>query len=128
MPRKRVLDNGHEANRAVRTAPSGDDGGAGRVSSVPHLQTVERSEETAGRAFQELLERDDGWLRCIPAGEGKLSYFKWKFNRGQHSGKYVMYVANFYDWVDGICGLVEKLDAVDKGLRNPAQDTFYDPR
>ncbi len=128
MPRKRVLDNGHEENRAVRTAKTGFDVGASRLSGLPGLPEKSHSEDAASRAFQGLLERTDGWLRCIPAGEGKLSYFKWKFSDGPHKGKYVMYVAHFYNWVDGICGLAEKVEEVDRGVRRPAQDTFYDPR
>lgn len=128
MPRGKKVDDGHEENRAVRTAAASADGGNGGVPGVPVVQEKRYSEEAASRAFQGFLERTDGWLRCIPAGEGKLSYFKWKFSSGQHKGKYVMYVAHFYDWVDGMCGLEEKLDEVDRGVRKPALDTFYDPR
>lgn len=39
-----------------------------------------------------------------------------------------MYVAHYTGWIDGILGLVEKLDEVDREVRRPAMDTFYDPR
>lgn len=74
------------------------------------------------------MARVDGWLRCIPAGEGKLSYFKFKFSSGEHKGKYVMYVCGPGGWTEGILGLADKLAEVDDGVRRPAQDTFYDPR
>jgi len=128
MPRRKTVDDGHETNRNARVGTLAVGGSSAGVYGVPGIPTISRSEEQAGRAFQELLERTDGWLRGIPAGDGKLSYFKWKFNSGPHTGKYVMYVAHGFDWVDGICGLLEKLEAVDRGERRPALDTFYDPR
>lgn len=128
MPRKKKDSYALAEDGSGRLTPVRGDGLGNLLPPVPGVQTTNRSEDAAARAFQALLERTDGWLRCIPAGEGKLSYFKWKFSSGPHTGKYVMYVAHFYDWVDGIQGIADKVDEVDRGVRKPAQDTFYDPR
>lgn len=128
MPRGKATLNGHAANGHVRNPAAGPDSGDDSLASVPGLPSGQSRIEAAAGAFLELLARDDGWLRCVPAGEGKLSYFKWKFSSGQHKGKYVMYVAGPTGWTDGILGLAEKLAEVDDGVRKPAQDTFYDPR
>lgn len=98
------------------------------LERVFSLQTEQGRLDAASFAFQSLLARTDGWLRCIPSGHGKQNYFKWKFNTGQHSGKYVMFVSEYSDWVSGIMGLFYKLEEVDEGMRKPAHDTFYDPR
>lgn len=103
-------------------------GGNGSVPGISDVQASSDRAVAAGLAFGELLLRSDGWLRCVPAGDGKLSYFKWKFSSGPHKGRYVMYVAHYTGWIDGILGLVEKLDEVDREVRRPAMDTFYDPR
>lgn len=94
------------------------------VPSVPSVQAREDRTYAASLALQHFLLRTDGWLRLIPAGEGKQSYYKWKFTAGQWRGYYVMYVATFADWCDGILGLEEKLADVDAGLRRPARDTY----
>lgn len=128
MPRGKRADDGHETNRAVRAATPGADGGGSSIPSVPYLQAEPGRVEAAACAFLELMARTDGWLRCIPAGEGKVNYFKWKFSSGEHKGKYVMYVGHGQDWTGSILGLAEKLAEVDAGVRRPALDTFYDPR
>lgn len=109
-------------------APVRVDGGGDGVPSVPSVQTGEDRTGPASWAFQQLLLRTDGWLRVVPAGEGKLTYFKWKYSSGRHKGKYVMFVAAYTDWCGGLLGLFEKVEEVDLGTRAPAQDTFYDPR
>jgi hypothetical protein len=98
------------------------------MAGLSSLQASIGRDQQASLAFGELLQRNDGWLRCIPCGEGKVNYFKWKFNAGTHAGKYVMFVGIGSDWITSILGLVDKLDDVDAGLLRPAHDTFYDPR
>lgn len=128
MPRGKRADDGHEENRAVRAAPVGIDGGYGGLAGVSSVSTGAARSTAAGETFQWLLARTDGWLRCIPAGDGKQNYFKWKFSSGPWAGHYVMYVSAAGDWSGGIIGLADKLIAVDEGRKRPAHDTFYDPR
>ena len=110
------------------TAVNGSADYPGGVASVSTVQATTGRIVEAGFRFAQILNRDDGWLRCIPGADGKVNYFKWKFNSGAHSGKYVMFVGVADDWCSSIIGLSDKLSAVDDGLLKPAHDTFYDPR
>jgi len=128
VPRSKKYDDGHETNRNARPGEAVVDRGVDGFPSLSSLSSIEARLNAASLRFVQLLARTDGWLRVIPAGEGKLSYFKWKFSSGEHKGKYVMYVANGADWTDGMLGIYEKIVDVDHGVRKPALDTFYDPR
>lgn len=78
-------------------------------------------------AFTTLVHRDDGWLRVIPAGDGKQAYAKWKFTLGKHAGCYVMVTCSEYDVLDILMMLVHQLDKVDAGRHKPTVDKYYDP-
>lgn len=128
MPRRKT-----ELNRNAFIGANGTDtaAAASSVDGVPSLSELSAGNdrtELARFALDALLLRSDGWLRLIPAGEGKLSYYKYKYATGPHRGKYVMYVAPYNNWVEGVLGLFEKVAEVDQGNRKPAMDTFYDPR
>lgn len=124
MPRRKkenlaLAEDGNGGLTLVRV-----DDSPSRVESVPGVQDSEGRAELAGFAFSALLLRNDGWLRVIPCGDGKLNYFKWKYNRGQHRGKYVMFVGAYSDWSGGLLGLYEKVTEVDTGTRKPALDSY----
>lgn len=128
MAVKKTGGDEYEAKRkpgAGKVAAGSDNGSIPSVSGVPSFSS---REEAASIIFRSLLQRTDGWLRCIPCGEGKVNYFKWKFTNGPHTGKYVMYVGEYDDWAGSISGLAQKLHDVDDGIRRPAYDTYYDPR
>lgn len=124
MPRGKKGNYALEADGNGRLAPVriGDDS-----VSVPPVSRVQESEERtahAGFAFATILLRTDGWLRVIPCGDGKQSYFKYKFNQGRWRNHYVMYVASYTDWSGGLVGLWEKVSEVDQGTRKPALDSY----
>ncbi len=128
MPRRKQYDSGHEANRNSATSGAiaeSDDFSVGGVLSVP--ASYDRAQK-AGQAFIDIISREDGWLRVVGGELNKQCYWKFKFSSGQHKGKYVMFVTVPGQWEEGIIGLADKLDEVDRGVRRPAQDTFYDPR
>jgi hypothetical protein len=128
MPRRKAVDDGHEANRNAAAGGAAPAGGAGGLQRVSDVQTSEARNEAAGLAFLDILYREDGWLRVVGGELNKACYWKFKFSSGQHKGKYVMYVSQPGCWEEGICGLADKLLAVDQGRLRPAHDTFYDPR
>lgn len=103
---------------------------AGPLAIAPSPDPLEVNSRLndAGEAFLAILAREDGWLRVVGGLSQKQTYWKFKFNNGQHKGFYVMYVGAASDWTRGILGLAEKLEEVDRGVRKPAYDTFYDPR
>jgi hypothetical protein len=98
------------------------------LAGVSRLQASAARSEAAGVAFLDIIYREDGWLRVVGGELNKACYWKFKFSAGQHKGKYVMYVSRPGCWEEGICGLADKLLAVDEGRLKPAHDTFYDPR
>lgn len=128
MPRGKRVDDGHEANRAVRAAPAGANGDPGGVSGVSPVQASAARVEAASLAFLDIIYREDGWLRVVGGELNKACYWKFKFSSGQWKGRYVMYVSQPGCWEEGVCGLADKLLAVDEGRLKPAHDTFYDPR
>lgn len=73
-----------------------------------------------------LLQRDDGWLRMVPHPLDDVLYIKWKFNKGVHSGCYVMSRVASFQLDYGLDLLLDKLAAVDEGSRRPTRDTAYD--
>lgn len=127
MPRRRVVDSGHETNRAVRAASSGADGGNGGLASVPGVPSGPARIEAATSAFAWLMARTDGWLRAAPDKDGKTNHFKWKFNSARWPNHYVYYSAPVGAWAEGICGLALKVAEVDSGERRPTFDTYYNP-
>lgn len=128
MPRGKRVNDGHETNRAVRTAAPSVDGGDSGLASVSRVQASAARSEAAGLAFLDIIYREDGWLRVVGGELNKACYWKFKFSSGQWKGRYVMYVSQPGCWEEGICGLADKLLAVDQGRLKPAHDTFYDPR
>lgn len=104
------------------------DGGGSDVSSIPPIPDPEAWRTAAWNAYATLDARTDGWLRHIPSGDGKQCYAKWKYTRGPHAGKYVMFQAPGGAWYEALVGLAYKVAKVDEGLLKPAHDTFYDPR
>lgn len=128
MPRGKRVDDGHETNRAVRVVAPGADGSDSGLASVSRVQAGTARSEAAGLAFLAIIYREDGWLRVVGGELNKACYWKFKFSSGQWKGRYVMYVSPPGCWEEGICGLADKLLAVDEGRLKPAHDTFYDPR
>ena len=118
-----LADDGNGGLAPVRV--TGDHPG---VPSLSGLQESERRAEAAGLAFLDILRRPDGWLRIVGGDLAKSHFYKFKFSSGEWKGRYVMYVSVPGNWEEGICGLAQKLAAVDRGDLRPAYDTFYDPR
>lgn len=128
MPRKKSEINRNAFIGADGTDTAAASSSANVVPGVFDLPAIGDRAQLASFALDALLLRNDGWIRLIPAGEGKLSYYKYKYTTGPHKGKYVMYVAPYNSWAEGVLGLYEKVGEVDLGTRKPALDTFYDPR
>ena len=128
MPRGKKHDDGHEANRNAAVGGAPAPGGISGFQRVFDVQKSAARAEAAGLAFLDIIYREDGWLRVVGGELNKACYWKFKFASGQHKGKYVMYVSPPGCWEEGICGLADKLLAVDEGRLKPAHDTFYDPR
>ncbi len=84
----------------------------------------DRSEGIA--ALQELLLRNDGWLRASPDGNGKVCYIKWKFTAGPHAGYYVMVVSAPWEWDSSLEVLLRKIREVYFGTRRPTKDSYFD--
>ena len=96
---------------------------------IPITDTVQDAvRRTATATLSYLLMRDDGWLRLVPAADGKTLYLKWKFSRGKWSGHYVMAVVEVWQWDYGLSLLADKLEAVDLSVKIPTKDTPYDDR
>lgn len=128
MPRGKRVDNGHETNRNAADAGVDAPRRSGLLGSISDLQTVSDRYDAANLAFQVICGREDGWVRVAGSDLEKVNYWKYKFSSGIHRGKYVMFVCAVGDWTSGVCGLFDKLQAVDDGRLKPAHDTFYDPR
>jgi hypothetical protein len=92
----------------------------------PHEPTAHTY--SSGAPLLLLVSRDDGWLRIVPERDSSTVYLKWKFTRGQHTGKYVMAVVQQWTLGYGLRLLVEKLEAVDEGHFKPTLDTPYNSR
>ncbi len=114
--------------RARRINPTSDypsGASTGDHVPVPARDTADGTRREACTALSELFLRMDGWLRVVPAGDGKTLYFKWKFTRGEWSGYYVMFVSLVWEWDKGIAGLRDKCDEVDQDARRPVKDKWY---
>lgn len=101
-------------------------GRADGVASVPGVQPNTVGLAPASEALAELLARDDGWLRIVPQEFGAVAYFKWKFSRGPHKNRYVMFRCDDMNYTAALWGLWQKVREVDRGERTPAYDTPYD--
>lgn len=128
MPRGKKGQYALETDGDGRLTPARVDGGDSSVQRLPGLPESAARAEAAGLAFLDIIYREDGWLRVVGGELNKSCYWKFKFSSGQHKGKYVMYVSLPGQWEEGLCGLADKLRAVDRGELKPAHDTFYDPR
>lgn len=76
--------------------------------------------------LHELLIRDDGWLRVVPDGDGKVVWWKWKFVRGNHAGCYCMVRGFAHQHEEAMLILCKKLAYVDAGYERPTRDSYYD--
>lgn len=72
-----------------------------------------------------LMCRTDGYLRCIPDGEQKQVYLKWKFTSGEHCGRYIMAVVSPWSIMEGHILLVDKLRRVYEGTYATSADKPY---
>lgn len=126
MPRKRIQGEASAAVGGARVDPPVAPGNLSGLPSLYDLSTRDGRLRAASLELTLILSRADGWLRLIPGSDGEVSYWKWKFVTGQHSGKYVMYVNQSPDWVEGVLGLATKLGKVDEGTLKPTVDSYYD--
>jgi hypothetical protein len=107
--------------------------GSAVAGSGEHRTTAVQSATKEGwtgssrEALQQLLMRDDGWLRAIPDGAGKTAYLKWKFTRGCFTGSYVMVVIRPWEGDDGFRMLLAKIMNCYAGNRRPTPDKAYLP-
>lgn len=73
-----------------------------------------------------VLCRDDGWLRVVPDGDGKVVWWKWKFTAGHYAGHYVMVRGEQDQHTQSLKLLARKLRSVDHGESKPTRDSYYD--
>jgi len=114
----RVKLSDHIRATSVSTARTG-------VGLTPEDTVQDAVRRTATATLSYLLMREDGWLRLVPAADGKTLYIKWKFSRGKWSGRYVMAVVEVWQWDYGLTLLADKLEAVDLSIKIPTKDTPY---
>jgi len=76
-------------------------------------------------SLAEILDRDDGWLRVIPSRDRSPIYAKWKFTSGEHDGKYVMVVVQYYQLDELFPQLLGQLHKVDRGALKPTLDKYF---
>jgi len=120
----------------VRTVPNDRRGstadpiGIVRSSEHPDLSVAKETgppDRSSGiAALQELLLRNDGWLRASPDGNGKVCYIKWKFTGGPYAGCYVMVVSAPWEWDTSVELLLQKIREVYYGTRRPTKDNYFD--
>lgn len=115
---KRARSSGKPANHAAAAGPTTRSAGSGRNEPDQHSSTF--------HMLNHLMQRDDGWLRMVPHPLDDVLYLKWKFNKGQHSGCYVMSRVASWQLDYGLDLLLDKLAAVDDGSKRPTRDTAYD--
>ena len=93
--------------------------------STPQRMPLEGS-ENAYTALQELLRRDDGWLRIAPDSDGKVVWWKWKITKGKWAGHYAMVRGFVEQHEEALTVLNRKLANIDLGYDRPSRDTYYD--
>jgi hypothetical protein len=116
-----------------RNSPRADLAPTANVSPAPLFEEPTTGHSLRGqmlavsayRALQEMLIRDDGWLRVVPHERGAVTFYKWKFSRGPWQGYYLMYRDDRMNPSEALCGLVGKLEAVDLGRSKPVKDTAF---
>jgi hypothetical protein len=128
MPRKERAERARSASHVSNSNRDGNitgestRAGGGWAPATPHKKVL-----TGAVGFlEELLQRDDGWLRLIPSRDGSPVYAKWKFTAGKHANHYVMSVGQYWQLDYLLQLLLLKLDKVDTGdLGDLAKDTLY---
>ncbi len=120
-------DRGVLARSNGSGAASGITGGgaAGNGNVVVLAQGGDEYRRQACSSLSHLFMRTDGWLRAIPSEDGKQLFLKWKFTRGPWEQHYAMSVVPVWQWDLGIGYLLDKLEAIDLGIRKPTKDTWY---
>lgn len=123
-PRKTTYALAEDGNGGL--GPVAVDSSAGRVPSVPRVQTPTEYEAEAFRALQTITVYDEGWLRLVSHDHGALTYWKFKFSKGKYAGGYVFYRCDDLDLAGAICGLLRKIEAVYAGTLRPTPDHPYE--
>lgn len=78
-------------------------------------------------ALNELVSRDDGWLRIVPQDWGRVTFYKWKFTSGRFDGHYVMWRDTDHDPAASLAGLVCRILEAYGGVHKPVLDRVYEP-
>lgn len=128
MTKKDRYERAREATqRHERTAQDEDAGKARGVALVVPGAASHRATQRGTRAMlEELLLRDDGWLRWTRKRDTDTTYCKWKFTHGPHERHYVMAVGEYWQADYILTILLLKLAKVDAGdLSDLAADTWY---
>lgn len=68
---------------------------------------------------------DTGWLRLVPADEGKTVYLKWKWTVGELKNRYVMTRGRPEEVENLFLLLLEKKQAAESGQGRTSEDKWY---
>lgn len=127
MPRKTHAQHpDHVRTTASVTPPPGQTDDATKSHHSHWQNPIDEALNTLPVLLASVLQRDDGWLRIVPDGDGKVIWWKWKFIHGKHAGHYVMVRGEQAQNVESLRVLARKLAQVDRGESRPTRDSYYD--